>query len=323
MIDAQGRRIDYLRLSVTDRCNLRCLYCLPPTGVQPKAHGDILRYEEMELLVRAGVLEGIRKVRITGGEPLVRRDLVQLVRMLSRIPDLQDLSLTTNGELLAEVAADLRKAGLRRVNISLDSLDPDTYRRITRGGELRRVLRGLEAALAVGLHPVKINVVLLRGLNQHEVDRFVEMARSLPVAVRFIELMPLGEAYRRHEDYFLPVQWVIDRLGPGWHPVPGQGGGPAVYWGHPDAAGTIGCIAALSEHLCARCNRIRVGAAGEGYACLSRPPVMEFRSALRRGADLTTLRMLFRKLVASKPAGHAMARRHPALRRRLMAKLGG
>jgi len=195
-IDTNNRTIDYLRISVTDRCNLRCVYCMPAEGVPPKTHDDVLRYEEIARLVRIAAGLGIRGVRITGGEPLVRRGLTGLVAELAAIPGISDLSMTTNGTLLAQHAAELARAGLRRVNVSLDTLDSDRYRAITRLGRLDDALAGIRAAAETGLRPIKINVVVMRGGNDHEVVRFARRTVSDGWNVRFIEVMPIGEGAR-------------------------------------------------------------------------------------------------------------------------------
>ncbi|MGQ9824308.1 MAG: GTP 3',8-cyclase MoaA, partial [Desulfotomaculales bacterium] len=218
MQDNFQREINYLRVSVTDRCNLRCFYCLPEQGVKSIPHGEILRFEEIERVVRAAALVGVKKVRITGGEPLVRKGLAGLVEAIAAIPEIDDLAITTNGLLLAEMAKDLKRAGLKRVNVSLDSLDPEKFARLTRGGDLSRVWAGIEEALALELHPVKLNTVVLKGHNDDEITALAALSTKLPLHVRFIELMPVGVCKPWADELFLDagrVREIIEEsLGP-------------------------------------------------------------------------------------------------------------
>ena len=262
-------RVDYLRLSVTDRCNLRCTYCMPPQGVESFSHGQILSYEELAAFARVAVELGISKVRLTGGEPLVRRGIVDLVASLAAMPSISDLSLTTNGLLLPRFAAALRAAGLHRVNISIDSLRPARYARITRGGRLADALAGIEAAFAAGFFPVKLNVVLQQGIEE-ELDDFAALSRERELHVRFIEYMPLD---RRHVtgDGFVPAAPVLERLRAAHGLEPAErpyGHGPADYWRVIGARGTLGFIAGVSEHFCGSCNRLRLTADGRLKTCL-------------------------------------------------------
>ncbi len=316
MEDAFGRRISYLRISVTDRCNMRCTYCMPD-GIELKPREEILAYGEIERFVRIAVGEGIGHVRLTGGEPLVRRDIVSLVERLDAIDGIDGVTLTTNGSLLAGMARDLAAAGVRRVNVSLDSLDPDTYAEMTGGGDLRDVLAGLDAALEAGMEPVKVNVVVLPGFDQ-DVTRFAALTMDRPLHVRFIEYMPLGPepragAYRT----FVPAARILDALraegeASGWGSLtplgPQQapsGWGPARYFRFEHASGTIGLIAARSEHFCATCDRLRLTADGRLRVCLFSDTEVDVRGALRTGTD-DDVRSLIRKAVALRPAGHGM-----------------
>ncbi len=304
--DGFGRTIDYLRISVTDRCNLRCLYCMPEEGVPGRTHQEILRYEEIARLTRIAVDLGVRKVRITGGEPLVRPGLVSLVAMLRDIPGIEDLALTTNGTLLAPQAADLAAAGLDRVNVSLDSLQPERFARLTRGGRLQDTLDGLEAARRAGLHPIKINMVVVRGLNDDEVMDFARLTLD-GWRVRFLEVMPLGEGAHWGGDGFIAtaeVRGIIeDALGP-LEPVESDPGGPARSWRVPGAAGEIGFISPVSEHFCGYCNRLRLTAEGRLLPCLFGTDYIDLRAALRGGADDGALRELLLRGIAAKPSGH-------------------
>ncbi|HPC83628.1 MAG TPA: GTP 3',8-cyclase MoaA [Thermoanaerobaculaceae bacterium] len=319
--DAAFRRIDYLRISVTDRCNLRCRYCMPPAGVPAVAHEDVLRFEEIVAFVRIAAGEGIGAVRLTGGEPLVRRGCPELVRMLRAVEGVREVTLTTNGTLLAAFAGELREAGLARVNIGLPSLDAAAYRHLTRGGELKDALRGLEAALAHGFAPVKVNVVLLRGLNDDPTP-FVALTERLPVEVRFIEYMPIGPEDPRR--YFVPASTVLERLlalGP-WEEVePLPGAGPAQRaLRRPGSPGRIACITPVSEHFCHGCNRLRLTADGTLRLCLLSPQEIDLKPALRPRPDPDALRALLGRAMCEKP--RRMADETGELGRR-MSQIGG
>ena len=264
----QGR-VDYLRLSITDRCNLRCTYCMPAEGVPPRRQDEILSYEELAAFARAAVEVGVSKVRITGGEPLVRHGCADFVGMLARTSGIADIALTTNGLLLPRCADDLRRNGLRRVNVSIDSLDPARYAALTRGGRLDDALAGLDAAFAAGFDPVKLNVLLLEGVEE-ELDAFVALTRERPVHVRFIEFMPLDRRLVV-DGHMVPAPRVLELLRSRHvlEPVEGPyGHGPARYWAAPRAPGSIGFIAGVSEHFCESCNRLRLTADGRLRTCL-------------------------------------------------------
>jgi GTP 3',8-cyclase len=301
--DSCGRSINYLRISVTDRCNLRCIYCMPSSGVPLLPHSQILSYEEIRAVVRATAEVGISKIRLTGGEPLVRARLPELVGMLSRVPGIEEVSLTTNGILLRKHARELKKAGLTRVNISLDTLKPARFRDITRRGELSTVLDGIEAAKEAGLHPVKINMVVIRGVNDDEVLDFARMTVDREWHVRFIERMPFnGQAD------FVPTAELQERIGllGKLEPrVPPRGNGPAAYYRLPGATGTIGFITPLSEpSFCSRCNRLRLSADGRLRPCLMSEDEIDLRTPLRNNAQLPELKRLILQAVASKPERH-------------------
>ncbi len=285
LVDRFSRRIDYLRLAVTDRCNLRCVYCMPPEGVPHLDHADILTYEEILRFLRVAVRTGIGKVRLTGGEPLVRKDVEGLVEGIASLRPRLDISLTTNGTLLASKAEDLARAGLRRVNVSIDSLHPETYRRLTRGGDLSSALAGVEAALEAGLDPVKINVVALKHLNE-EVEGFLDLVSRLPVHVRFIEYMsPCGAV---DASYFISNREIMTRLRRHGEleeaPSP-AGAGPARYFRVRGARGTVGFISPVSSHFCPDCNRLRLTAEGKMRPCLFSPEEVDVRSILRGGGE--------------------------------------
>ncbi|MEW6244514.1 MAG: GTP 3',8-cyclase MoaA [Bacillota bacterium] len=327
MKDAWGREIDYMRVSITDRCNLRCRYCMPESGLEMKCHEDILSYEEMLDILSVAVSLGFRHFRVTGGEPLVRRNVVSFLERLSRIPGVDDLSLTTNGVLLFDMAKDLKKAGVHRVNISLDTLRPARFAEITRGGDWRRVWMGLERALEVGFDPVKINVVAARGINDDEWEDFARLTLDMPVHVRFIEIMPLGQG-ESWVDRFVSAGEVLARLMRMGEiqPVHVAGGGPARYVRLKGAKGSIGVISAISQHFCSDCNRMRLTADGKLSPCLASGEEVDLLSALRGGAGPEELGALFEKAVLIKPARHTMEpckKGEGMVSERKMYRLGG
>jgi cyclic pyranopterin phosphate synthase len=305
LVDGFGRTIDYLRVSVTDRCNLRCEYCMPAEGVPRLAYGDILSYEEIEAFLRVAVAEGIRHVRLTGGEPLARLGVVSLVEKLAAIPDLEDLSLTTNGILLPALGEALRAAGLTRVNLGISSLDPATYQSITRGGDLREAIKGLEAAVAL-FSPVKLNVVVMRGISD-EPGPYLELTRRHPVEVRFIEYMPIGPKDARSA--YVPMGEVLRRIeshGP-FEPIgEAVGKGPASQRRRiPGAPGSFAVITPVSHHFCAACSRLRLTSDGHLRLCLLVRGEVDVKPALRPSPDPERIRALLRQSVAAKPAGIA------------------
>ena len=324
--DDFGRAISYLRVSVTDRCNLRCIYCMPPQGAEKHAHASILRYEELALVIQAAAEIGITKIRLTGGEPLARLGLADFVRMVAAIPGIDDLSMTTNGTLLAGKAGALAEAGLSRVNISLDTLNPERFQTITRRGCLDDVWAGIAAARAAGLTPIKFNVVVVRGLNDDEVVDFARKTLTDGWHVRFIELMPIGANVHWAGDGTVPITEVRARIesecGP-LLPVHGpKGNGPARYHQLAGARGTIGFIGAASDHFCPSCNRLRLTADGRLRPCLLDEREIDLRGELRSGADLETVKRVLAQAIQSKPEHHRL---HEALapRNRTMAQLGG
>ena len=305
--DSFQRPIDYLRISVTDRCNLRCIYCMPAEGVRLMSHGDILSYEEIHTIAEAAAELGIKKVRITGGEPLVRAGLPKLVQMLAKIKAIDDISLTTNGTLLAHYAAELKSAGLLRVNISLDTLKPDRFKYITRDGNLGDVLEGIEVARSVGLNPTKINVVVMPGINDDELLDFATKTIKDGWHVRFIEHMPFGE--EASTSPLFSVNEMRQRLAVlgELEPCSFKGNGPAKYFRLPQAKGTIGFITPVSEHFCFQCNRLRLTADGKLRPCLLSEEEIDLRQSLRSGMSSAKLKRLIKKAVASKPLRHRLA----------------
>ncbi|MDI6711940.1 MAG: GTP 3',8-cyclase MoaA [Anaerosomatales bacterium] len=338
--DAFGRRIDYLRISVTDRCNLRCVYCMPKDGVAWKPHEELLTYEEIERFAAIAAEQGISKIRLTGGEPLVRRGLVGHVRRLLAVTGIEAIALTTNGTLLARYAHELADAGLKRVNISLDTLNPDVFARITRGGRLADVLAGLDAAFAAGMDPVKVNVVVVRRLQQ-DLLGFARMTFERPIHVRFIEYMPVGgaddgtvcgggEAEGWTAEDEVPSDEILARLAAegaaaglgelvpvARDDAPG-GWGPARYYRFEGALGTLGVISPLSHHFCGECNRLRLTADGRLRTCLFSDDELDARAVLRGGSD-DEVRALIERALAAKPQSHNM--RVGTVRR--MSQIGG
>jgi cyclic pyranopterin phosphate synthase len=305
--DSFQRPINYLRISVTDRCNLRCIYCMPAEGVNLLQHEDILSYEEICRIADAAAELGIKKVRITGGEPLVRTGLCRLVQMLAQIDAIDDIALTTNGTLLSQYADELKAAGLRRVNISLDTLKPDKFRLITRSGNLADVLAGIKAADAAGLNPIKFNMVVMADINDDELIDFARKTIDEGWHVRFIEHMPFNR--ETAESYFVSVNEMRQHLAVlgELEPCTFKGNGPAKYYRLPQAKGTIGFITPISEHFCFQCNRLRLTADGKLRPCLLSEQEFDLRQPLRQGISAAGLKKLIKRAVESKPRQHNLA----------------
>ena len=323
-LDSFGRRINYLRISVTDRCNLRCIYCMPPEGVPQMPHSEILSYEEIRTVVRAAAELGINRIRLTGGEPLVRAELPKLIRMLSQMKGIEELSLTTNGTFLKKYALGLKQAGLSRVNVSLDTLKADKFRYITRLGKLKDVLEGIEAAKEASLDPVKINTVVMRGINDDEILDFAKMTYKDGWHVRFIELMPFKGAaefvpsieLRQHIS-------VLGKLEPCPDSIGITGNGPATYYRLAGAKGTIGFISPLTEpSFCSRCNRMRLTPDGKLRPCLLGEDEIDLKTPLRNNASMEELKSLILKAVASKPEHHHLGGNLRLVNRK-MSQIGG
>lgn len=315
MQDRYGRTIKYLRLSVTDLCNCRCVYCMGENGVPRLPHSAILSFEEIEEIVRAAVSLGVTKVRLTGGEPLVRRGIDELVRRLRGIEGVEELAMTTNGARLAEYAARLKSAGLDRLNVSLDTLDPEKFRRITRIGELRDTLDGLDAARRAGFERIKLNTVLMGGVNDDEIAEIAALAKDGAFDVRFIELMPIGERTDWDRHRFLPAERVLEYL-PKGERVPSDG--VAELWRPAGFRGTVGLIRPLSHRFCADCDRIRVTADG----CL-KPCLHSAREIPLRGKHGEALVRTIAEGMQTKPREHHMADGHASESRRGMNRIGG
>lgn len=326
MLDRQGREINYLRISVTDRCNLRCQYCMPETGINHVGHEEILSLEEIARLVRVGASIGIRKVRLTGGEPLVRRNISQLVHYINEIKEIDDIAITTNGILFAPMAEELKAAGLNRVNFSLDSMVAEKYRYITRSGNLPVVLDGIEKALALELHPVKVNTVVIKGFNDDEIINFAKMAFKYPIHIRFIEFMPIGDLLFWRKDRLMTCQEIKQRIEQEYvleETFKIEGSGPASYFKMQDGFGSVGFISPMSNHFCARCNRIRMTAEGKLRACLYEQGETDLRATLKRSSDDEELRQLFLATLNAKPQRHHMQSGWGEENRRKMYQIGG
>ena len=315
MLDGEGRLIEYLRLSVTDRCNCRCTYCMPAGGVPMLGHRDILSFEELTEVVAACARLGVRKVRLTGGEPLARRGLPELVRMIRAVPGVEELAMTTNATLLAPVAAELRAAGLDRLNVSLDTLDAARYAELTRGGSLEDALAGLAAARDSGFSHTKVNCVLMGGVNDADVPRLAELARTEPIDVRFIELMPMGPCAGWPKARFVPAETALGAV-PGL--VPLRRDGVAELWHAPGWVGNVGLIRPMSHRFCDGCSRIRVTADGRLKPCLHSAAEIPLRG-LHGEALLAELR----RGIAAKPAYHHMDQDHASQSARDMNEIGG
>jgi GTP 3',8-cyclase len=326
LVDAFRRPITYLRVSVTDRCNLRCVYCMPEAGLPWIAKPDILTYEEIESIVRAAASIGVRSIRLTGGEPLIRRDLHRLVGMIAAVPGIDDIALSTNALLLADQAPVLAAAGLRRVNISLDTLHDNRFTAIARRPGLNRVLAGIDAALAAGLTPVKINCVVMRGANDDELEAFAELTRERAVHVRFIEVMPVTENVELQRDTWVSSDEVLTRLRAlgELRPVPNpHGNGPARTFAYDSAPGTVGVISPLAHDYCETCNRVRLSADGRLKLCLFGDNMIDLRTPLRTGGGEAAIVDILRASMHIKPERHHLELGETASMMRAFSEIGG
>ena len=323
--DSFGRRINYLRISLTDRCNFRCVYCMPEHGAHFAPRDELLRDDELLRVVGAAAAVGFEKIRLTGGEPTIRRNLVDLVAGIARTPGIREISMTTNALRLKDQAEALKAAGLKRVNISIDSLNADKFRSMTRGGDLQRVWAGIEAAERVGFTPLKLNAVIVRGLNDDEICDLARLTVDRPWQFRFIEMMPLAGVGELADTSVVATAEIIQRLeaefGPlefvGWF-----GSDPARTYRIKGGQGTIGFISSITEPFCSTCNRMRLTADGKLHLCLLRDNELDLRGALRSGASDEEIEVLIRQAVFLKPWGHGLPEGvKPTLRG--MSELGG
>lgn len=317
MVDRFGRNITYMRISVTELCNLRCRYCMPEEGVCKKSHFDMLTEDEMILAVEAAASLGITKLRITGGEPLVKKNIVSICRRAAAVEGIQEVCLTTNGVLLPELAGQLRSAGVKRLNLSLDTLDPEKYAYITRIGKLETALKGLETALAADFEKIKINAVLIGGFNDDEIVPLAELTRKYPVDMRFIEMMPMYDSGDFDSSAFIPYTKVLECL-PEAIPA-AQDGGVAKLYRLPGAQGNIGLISPVSAHFCGECNRIRLTADGKIKPCLHSADEYSLK-----GLDFDGMRSQMEKAIWHKPAWHGdLDAAHRSRSGRNMNQIGG
>ncbi|HBG47862.1 MAG TPA: GTP 3',8-cyclase MoaA [Deltaproteobacteria bacterium] len=328
LVDAYERKIEYLRLSVTDRCNLRCVYCMPPEGIELAEPKNILRYEEMLRLARIAAANGVKKIRVTGGEPLVRKGIVEFLHEIADIPGIEDLSLTTNGVLLKEYARSLKEAGLNRVNVSLDSLKRDRFIKMTRGDNLQQVLDGLDEALKVGLTPVKINMVVIKGFNDDEIVDFALLSRTRPFHVRYIEYMPFNTQEGWQRDKCLTareIKEIIEAAAGPLEPVSDQtgAGGPARRFRFKGAPGEVGLISPVSEHFCGSCNRLRLTSDGKLRTCLFSDNEVDLRTPLRDGSSDEEIVRILQEAVREKPKGHTINENIFKKCSRTMSLIGG
>ncbi len=328
LVDSFGRKIDYLRISITDHCNLKCYYCTPFSGRSHLERSEILTYEEMLSVARAAAASGITKIRITGGEPLVRKGVIEFCRMLSEIDGLKSLALTTNGIYLEEMAESLFKAGISRINISLDTLQPDRFQKITGYNWLPRVLAGIKRAEQVGMQPIKINTVVMRGINDDEIEDLARLTLHKPYHVRFIELMPTdSSAYGDYESLYMPIEEIIKNI----HQMdrvkiePATDSyGPARLCKLPDAVGKVGFIAPISWHFCGSCNRLRLTADGKFKTCLFSQEEIDIKTPLRGGANQNDIIDIIRRAVVEKPRRHHLnEKKNQMACRQAMRAIGG
>ena len=319
MRDKQGRDINYLRISVTDRCNLRCIYCMPEEGIKSLRHEDILRFEDILKIVKVAASLGINKIRYTGGEPLVMKDIDKLIYETSKIQGIEDIAITTNGILLSDMAEDLKKAGLKRVNISLDTLDKDKFRSITRIGNLDKVLEGIDKCLTIGLKPVKINTVLMRGINDTEFVDFLNLAKEKPVEIRFIELMPIGEGIKLYEESKVSFAEILKQ-----HPeltaIDTEKNSTAQLYKLQNSKGKIGFISPISCKFCPDCNKIRLTSTGTIKPCLHSKEEINLREYINNEELLTNQ---LKSAIFNKPLEHHLEQESASRSAKMMYQIGG
>ncbi len=326
LADAFARPITYLRVSVTDKCNLRCVYCMPEAGLPWLHRADLLTYEEIVEIVRAAASAGVTSVRLTGGEPLARRDLHRLVEGIAAVDGIEDIALSTNAVLLSAQLPQLVRAGLKRVNVSLDTLHAGRFLELARRPGLEGVLAGIDGAIAAGLTPVKLNCVVMRGKNDDELEAFARLTQDRQIYVRFIELMPVEENLEIQRDAYMSSDEILERLSTiaNLEPVPGPpGNGPARYFAYPGAAGAVGVISPLSHDYCERCNRVRLTADGRLRLCLFGDQHIDFRTPLRNGASTAELTELLRSSMAIKPERHHLRLGEASSRMKAFSEIGG
>lgn len=325
MRDNYGRTISYIRMSVTDRCNLRCRYCMPESGINKLEHSKILSFEDIIAIAEAVSDLGISKIRLTGGEPLIRTNITGLVERLAAVQGIEEVTLTTNGTLFAGMARTLQSGGLKRVNFSLDSLVAEKYSFITRGGSLEDAWQGILAAVETGMHPVKINTVIIKGFNDDEILAFAELAYRFPLQIRFIEFMPVGDLLFWDQGRVISIQEVKSILGKQYNLIPAMqiGNGPAEQFNLEGGQGGVGFISPLSNHFCAKCNRIRLTAEGKLRTCLYDYHETDLKAALVQGINRADLAQLIGQAISRKPERHHMDSGWGENNNRKMYQIGG
>jgi GTP 3',8-cyclase len=319
MLDNHGRNIDYLRVSLTDSCNLRCIYCMPEEGIKKKSHSEMLRLEEVLKIVEAFAFLGIRKVRYTGGEPLVFKGIEELIYKTSRLGPIKDIAITTNGVLLEPMAEGLKKSGLKRVNISLDTLKAERFKRITRVGTLNNVLSAIDRCLSLDFNPIKINNVIMSGINDDEIEDFINLTKTLPIDVRFIELMPIGEGFKLYGNHRLSLERVIQEH-PELLPVNDTLSGTAKLFQVKGANGRVGFINPLSCKFCSNCNKIRLTASGTIKPCLHSEEEINIKEYL---GDKQRLLKVLSNTILNKPSEHHLEEENKSKSHKAMYEIGG
>ena len=328
MVDNHNRTINYLRLSVTDRCNLRCIYCMPDEGIAFIPHSEILTYEEMVHIVKLCIRKGIRKIRLTGGEPLVRKDILGFIQKLQQIDEIEEITLTTNGVLLKDFARGLRECGIHRINISMDTLRRDRFYQITRRDFFDHVWEGIHEAESLGFDPIKINVVVMKGINDDEIVDFANLTYNRPYHICFIEIMPFGKENDNGSiwDRFIPANEILNRIQSLGEAIPVDHSpldGPAQRYRLAGAVGEIGFIGALSNHFCATCNRLRLTSCGHLCGCLFSNKETDLKTPLRTGKDDNYLLNLIETAIRNKPKEHGIGLWEPRKCARSMNRIGG
>lgn len=319
MLDKHGRKINYLRVSVTDRCNLRCIYCMPTEGVEKKQHEDIMRYEEIFNVVKAAATIGINKIRFTGGEPLILKDMDKLIYYTSKISSIQDIAMTTNAMLLQDRVEDLKKVGLKRVNISLDSLKGDRFKNITRGGDINKVFNSIEKCISIGMKPVKINTVIMKGINDDEIDDFMNLTKEYPISVRFIELMPIGEGSKIYKNSYISSEEIISKH-ENLIPVETNKSSTAALYRFNGAKENIGFISPMSCKFCSNCNRVRLTAEGTLKPCLHSEKEINIKEYVN---DSKILLSKITEAIYDKPLEHHLVEDEKSKSKKMMYQIGG
>lgn len=319
MNDNYGRKINYLRISLTDKCNLKCIYCMPSEESEKELLASNMNYEENCNIIKAAASLGISKVRFTGGEPLLYKDISKLIEFTSKIPSIKDISITTNGMLLYDMAEELKKSGLKRVNISLDSLRPDKFKEITRGGDIGKVFKSIEKCLSIGIEPVKINTVIMRGINDDEIDDFINLTNDNPISVRFIELMPIGEGRKIYEKSFISSDEVLSRYN-NLIPIEIDRSSTATLYKLKGAKGNIGFITPMSCKFCSDCNRIRLTSAGTLKPCLHSETEISLKGHTHTASNILDK---IKESIYKKPSEHMILEEGKSDSKKMMYQVGG